>query len=84
MTTAQLTHIVGGERVECGPTQHDVSPSNTDDLVAEWGAADAALAEQLDDALLGVTDRAQSVAESACGLEVGDRIEWVAGQAALR
>ncbi|GAA1956434.1 aldehyde dehydrogenase family protein [Nocardioides panacihumi] len=46
MTTAHLPHIVGGERIECGPTQHDVSPSNTGDVVAEWGAADAALAEQ--------------------------------------
>jgi aldehyde dehydrogenase (NAD+) len=46
MTTTRLHHIVGGERIEHGPDQRDVSPSDTGDVVAEWNAADAALAEQ--------------------------------------
>jgi len=45
-TPMHLPHLIGGERIDRGPVQVDVSPSDTTDVVAEWGAADAALAEQ--------------------------------------
>jgi acyl-CoA reductase-like NAD-dependent aldehyde dehydrogenase len=45
-TTSYLPHLVGGDRVDHGPTQQDVSPSDTSDVVAEWGAADVRIAEQ--------------------------------------
>jgi acyl-CoA reductase-like NAD-dependent aldehyde dehydrogenase len=46
METYRLPHLIGGEHIEYGSIQLDVSPSDTRDVVAEWGAADAALAEQ--------------------------------------
>jgi aldehyde dehydrogenase (NAD+) len=46
MTTTRLHHVIGGERIDAGVTQEDRSPSDTTDVVAEWGAADAALAGQ--------------------------------------
>lgn len=48
--THVLHHLIGGERVESGPTVEDISPSDTSDVVATWGAADASLAEQALDA----------------------------------
>ncbi len=47
-------------------------------VVGAW----AVLTEQLDDALLSVPGRAQRVAECRGGLEIGDRIERFAAQAA--
>ncbi|WP_257226560.1 aldehyde dehydrogenase family protein [Rhodococcus opacus] len=44
--TTAITHIIGGERIESGPAQHDVSPSDSTDIVASWGAASEDLARQ--------------------------------------
>lgn len=48
--TLTLTHFVGGDRLEQGPAQQDISPSDSTDVVAVWGAADADLARQAVDA----------------------------------
>jgi len=44
--TSRLSHFIDGAKVDDGPTQQDVSPSDSCDIVAEWGAADSALALQ--------------------------------------
>ncbi|KQW46091.1 aldehyde dehydrogenase [Nocardioides sp. Root1257] len=41
-----LSHFVGGERIEGGPVHHDLSPSDSTDVVASWGAASEDLAHQ--------------------------------------
>ncbi len=44
--TMTLSHFVGGERIESGPVHHDLSPSDSTDVVASWGAASEDLAQQ--------------------------------------
>lgn len=46
MAPAYLPHLVGGETIISGDSQIDRSPSDSTDVVAEWGAADALVAEQ--------------------------------------
>lgn len=64
MTIMRLHHIIGGERIDSGTPQLDVSPSDTGDIVAEWSAADASLAEQ---AIAAAADAAPAWAATTGG-----------------
>ncbi len=81
-TTLELSHIIGGEYIKAGSASEDISPSDTSDVVARWGAGDEAVAHGAVDAAVraapgwaGLPGAARGEILARAGAEVGRRAD---------